>query len=57
MITVKQLKDRIKDLPEQDENGEDYTVWVGGPDELSNQVTEIWPLNEGDVLLEYHTKA
>ncbi len=55
-ITVKQLKEYVKDLPETDANGEDFTVWCESPRSLSGPVYTIMPLNprpEGqDLLLE-----
>lgn len=55
-ITVKQLKDLVKDLPETDPaNGEDYEVWIDGTDckpGLSNACKSIWQLNKGDIIFE-----
>lgn len=54
-ITIKQLKDFIKDLPDKDENGEDFEVWIGGNNchfGLSNPCTEISKLNIGDLIFE-----
>ena len=51
-ITIKQLKDFVKDLPEKDENDEDYTVWISDfNDHFSNVAKSIYPLNKGDVLI------
>lgn len=49
-ITVKQLKDLVKDLPEQDEWGDDHTVWIETDTNRSNQAVEIWQLNGSDML-------
>ena len=50
-ITIKQLKDLVKDLPETDGCGEDYTVWLMSDvsPTLSSQCVSIWRLNEGDL--------
>jgi len=46
-ITIKQLKDLVKDLPEKNINGEDYEVWIESDDgSHSNVAKEIWPLNK-----------
>lgn len=45
-ITIKQLKQLIKDLPEKDQYGEDYTVWMSSDEGYSNAVKAIWPLNK-----------
>ena len=54
-MTVKDLKDAIKDWPEVDDNGDQLEVWLG-KDGLSNQCVEITPLNvyngKGDILLD-----
>lgn len=55
-ITVKQLKEWVKDLPEVNEdNGEDYTVWIENYDHrgLSNMCQAIVTLNKGDVIFEH----
>ena len=52
-ITIKQLKELVKDLPEQNEQGEDYELWIDNTDgsNLSNVSTEIWRLNKGDLIV------
>ncbi len=50
-ITMKQLKDYIKDMPDKNENGEDYEIFIETGQNLSSIVTEIWDLNNGDLLL------
>lgn len=52
-ITIKQLKKLIKDLPETDDNGEDYEVWIENTDDerLSNSAKSIIQLNKGDIIL------
>ena len=44
-VTVKQLKELIKDAPEVDENGDDCTLWIETDNGLSSIVKEVWPLN------------
>tara|TARA_R110000851_G_scaffold51411_2_gene122038 strand:+ start:382 stop:570 length:189 start_codon:yes stop_codon:yes gene_type:complete len=51
-ITIKELKNLVKDLPEQDDNGENYTVWISKGDGLSSVSKSIWTLNEGDLLID-----
>ena len=52
-ITIKELKELVKDLPEVDEYGEDYEVWVENTDDegLSNSAKTIMRLNKGDILV------
>jgi hypothetical protein len=54
-ITVKKLKEMIKDWPEVDKDGELTEVWLGNGQGLTNVCTSIWPLNvrenAGDILL------
>lgn len=55
-LTVKELKDIIKDWPEKNEEGDDFLVWIGH-DCISNICTEVWPLNvkdnKADIIFEY----
>jgi len=53
-ITIKQLKELVKDLPEQDENGEDFEFWVMNTDgsSMSNVAKSIMQLNRGDLIVE-----
>lgn len=51
-MTVKELKDYVRDLPEVGSNGEPYEVWVGTGKYLSSPVVLVCRLNEGDMLLE-----
>ncbi len=45
-MTVKQLKDMVRDWPEQNDAGEDNEVWVGSIGKgFTNQVVSICPLN------------
>jgi len=54
-ITIKQLKELVKDLPEQDSYGQDYEVWISSNDRprgTSNSCKSIYQLNEGDIILD-----
>jgi len=53
-ITIKELKSLVKNLPEQDENGEAFELWVTNTDDssLSNVATSIFKLNKGDLIVE-----
>jgi len=44
-MTVRQLKDLIRDWPEDDINGEPTEVWVDNKDGTSRPVFAVWPLN------------
>lgn len=44
-MTVKELKEAIKDWPETFENGEPCEVWMSTGRQLSSPVTSICPLN------------
>jgi DNA polymerase sigma len=44
-LTVKQLKDLIKDWPEVDEMGDPCEVWLGTLNGYSNICTEVSSLN------------
>ena len=50
-LSVRELKEFVKDLPETDEYGEDYEVWIGETDGLSNCATSVMRLNKGDILI------
>ena len=52
-ITIKELKKLVKDLPEQDENGEDFELWVMNTDGSgsSNVAKSIMQLNKGDLIV------
>ena len=51
-ITVKQLKEIVKDWPETDTLGEDSEVWIMTGETLSSPVVAISPLNSADLMLE-----
>lgn len=48
-MTVKELKEIIKDWPEVDDNGEPTEVWIGARDGTSNQVQSVCSLNRCDM--------
>jgi hypothetical protein len=56
-ITIKQLKDYVKDLPEVDpDTGDDYKIWIEGTNDdheikFSNEAISMWPLDKGDILI------
>ena len=52
-ITIKELKELVKNLPEKDEYGEDFELWVTNTDDgmLSNVATKITRLNKGDLIV------
>ena len=56
-VTVKELKEILSRLPDTDENGELYEVWIGTGEGTSSPVTSVWALNKKqtgcDVLLEH----
>ena len=51
-ITIKELKTLINSLPETDEYGDDYEIWIENTDaeDLSNPVKTIMKLNQGDLI-------
>ena len=52
-ITIKQLKELVKDLPEKDEDGDDFELWVMNSDgNTSNIAKSIMQLNKGDLIIE-----
>lgn len=51
-LTVKELKELIKDWPETDKDGNASEVWIETEFGVSNVVKEVWPLNETDMLFE-----
>jgi len=53
-ITIKQLKELIKDLPTNDPvTGDDYEVWIENTDNegLSNSAKTIMRLGVGDIII------
>jgi hypothetical protein len=53
-ITIRQLKELVKDLPEQGDNGEEFELWVTNTDDncLSNVAKSISRLNRGDLIID-----
>lgn len=49
-ITVKQLKELVKNLPEHDEEDTPYEVWMETGYCVSNLVKCIMQLNKGDLI-------
>ena len=47
-LTVAELKRIVASMPEKNEAGEDFTVWVETGFGLSSVVVEISPLNKRD---------
>ena len=45
-VTVKELKEFIKDWPEEGENGEPTEVWMTTGAHTSSPVKAVWPLNK-----------
>lgn len=52
-MTVKELKDYLKDLPEVDEFGEAYEVWLQTQEGHSSPAVEVCRLNQGDIILSH----
>lgn len=52
-MTVRELKELVKDPPEQDESGEDYGVYQESGRYKSSPVFTAVQLNEGDIPLRY----
>ena len=52
-ITIKELKELVKDLPEVNKYGEHYELWIENTDNefLSNSAKTIMKLNEGDIII------
>jgi len=56
-LTIRELKEILSVLPDTNEYGEDYEVWIGNQNDfLSNPVKSVWSLNlreDGcDIILE-----
>jgi hypothetical protein len=48
-LTIRQLKEILSVLPDTNEYGEDYEVWIGDKNSFtSNCVTSVWSLNKRD---------
>ena len=50
-VTLRELKDFIAGMPDTDEDGEPYEVWVETGRYLSSPVLLLVTLNRGDVML------
>ena len=44
-LTIRELKKILSVLPDVDEYGEDFEVWVSAGNDLSNVVKSVWSLN------------
>lgn len=51
-LTVRQLKELIKDWPEADHYGGESEVWMTTSRGMSSRVIRVIPLNATDILLE-----
>lgn len=55
-LTIRELKETIKDWPEENKYGEPYEVWIETSCGMSSVVTRIVPLNKrkdgADIILE-----
>lgn len=55
-LTIRELKEAIKDWPEENKYGEPYEVWIETGYGMSSIVTRIVPLNKredgADIILE-----
>lgn len=49
-MTVRQLKRIVKDLPEQDGNGEEAEAWVMVGPTSSSPITSVSQLNSSDIV-------
>lgn len=46
-LTVRQLREIMSFLPDADEYGNEYEVWIGGQDNFSSSpATSVWALNK-----------
>ena len=55
-LTIRELKEILSVLPDKNEYGEDFEVWMSVGNNLSNVVKSVWSLNlrnDGcDIILE-----
>jgi len=56
-LTIRKLKEILSFLPDSNENGDDYEVWIGNQYKFtSSPVTSVWSLNKDttgcDIILE-----
>jgi len=48
-LTIRELKEILSVLPDSNEYGEDYEVWIGDKNSFSsNSVKSVWSLNKTD---------
>ena len=48
-LTIRKLKEILSVLPDTNECGDDYEVWVGSQNDFSSScVTSVWALNKTD---------
>ena len=52
MISIRKLKEILRDWPEVKENGDFFEVWLETGLGLSSQMTNYSRLGQGDLLLE-----
>jgi hypothetical protein len=46
-LTIHKLKEILSVLPDTDENGDDYEVWIGNLNDFtSSPVKSVWSLNK-----------
>lgn len=48
-LTIRKLKEILSVLPDTNEYGDDYEVWIGSQNDFSSSsVTSVWALNKTD---------
>lgn len=56
-LTIRQMKEILSVLPDKNEYGEDYEIWIDSGRGLSNPVIDVWALNKRedgcDILLKF----
>jgi len=45
-VTIKELKEILSGLPDDNEHGEPYEIWIGNEIGESNQLKSVWALNK-----------
>ena len=45
-LTIRELKEILSVLPDTNEYGEDFEVWMSAGNNLSNVVKSVWSLNK-----------
>lgn len=51
-MTIKELKEILKDWPDDDSYDEENEIWIYTSESCSSLVLKYYRLNEGDLLLE-----